>query len=134
MAKETQALVPPEEAAGQDLDSMGTMEFPTNLTEAMMEKEGEEEEDSDEQQSKSGDRRRLKCFMMSGMGQDEQESFSKFLLNLGVSASTDFDTNATHIIAMKMSRSEKMLGRYVFPPSKLQPLVVKWRKMALLNV
>ena len=112
MAKETQALVPPEEAAGQDLDSMGTMEFPTNLTEAMMEKE---EEDSDEQQSKSGDSRRPKCFMMSGMGQDEQESFSKFLLSLGVSASSDFDTNTTHIIAMKMSRSEKMLGRYVLP-------------------
>ena len=128
MAKETQALVPPKEAAGQDLDSMGTMEFPTNLTEAMMEKE---EEDSDEQQSKSGDSRRPKCFMMSGMGQDEQESFSKFLLSLGVSASSDFDTNATHIIAMKMSRSEKMLGRYVFPPSKPQPLAVKCRKMAL---
>merc|ERR1712226_1801638 len=81
------------------------MEFPTNLTEAMMEKEGEEEEDSDGQQSS-----RHKCFIMSGMGQDEQESFSKFLLNLGVSASSDFDTNATHITSMKMSRSEKMLG------------------------
>ena len=97
MAKETQAF--PGGGGGAQFDSMGTMELPTNLTEAMME--------DDEGSSSS----KPKCFMMSGVGKDDQESFFSLLDQLGVAYSHDYDTNATHVVAMKISRSEKMLGR-----------------------
>ena len=51
-------------------------------------------------------------FMTSGIGAEEQKEFAQFLEGIGIEfvESSTCEPNATHVIAQKIARSEKMLG------------------------
>ena len=54
----------------------------------------------------------FRLFMTSGIGADEQKEFAQFLETLQIQfvESSTCEPNATHVIAQKIARSEKMLG------------------------
>ena len=107
------------------------MELPENLTEQLDVEEQHpgsptinvaiepklDDEDSDKENNQSTGQKsqgqyQFKLFMTSGIGNDEQNDFFSFLEGMGVEfiAGSTSEPNATHIIAQKISRSEKMLG------------------------
>ena len=105
------------------------MDLPENLTEELNEEKDaasctskskfgnlENDADSDKENEQCKDSETLntnhKFFMTSGIGPDVQEEFYSFLERIGVSFATNSicEPSATHVIAQKISRSEKMLG------------------------
>ena len=83
------------------------MDLPENLTEHL--------EADQEKQSKNISSKEMESsyvFMTSGIAAEEQEEFFTFLESLGVAFNSGSvcDPKATHVIAQKIARSEKMLG------------------------
>jgi len=97
MAKETQAVFTTRGAA--DGETFDSMELPTNLTEALGE---------------AAASKQPRRFLMSGIAAEEQAQFAEFLAQQPMvelcGSDGNFDPTATHVIAHRMSRSEKMLG------------------------
>jgi hypothetical protein len=81
------------------------MDLPENLTEAMLEAENHNDKENQFDMSKIR-------FMMSSLGEEIKNKFTIFVVAKGASVSTtnSCDPLATHILAQKLSRSEKMLG------------------------
>lgn len=81
-------------------------------TEAEIYNEDSDKENDQCQDTNNTETQSYKLFMTSGIGAEEQQEFASFLESIGVafaSAST-CEPNATHVIAQKIARSEKMLG------------------------
>lgn len=75
----------------------------------------DDELDTDEEEAggiKSPEKTVFRLFMTSGIGAEEQKEFAQFLNSIGVEfiESSTCEPNATHVIAQKIARSEKMLG------------------------
>ena len=106
------------------------MDLPENLTEQLDDNERlglsskivgskhESDEDySDKENNQSGinhsvEKTPYRHFMTSGIGIEEQKEFAAFLHSIGApfTEASTCDPNATHVIAQKIARSEKMLG------------------------
>ena len=85
-----------------------TMEIPENLTEQMMNEEEESNKENDEKCDMT-----QACFSFSNFRDEIREKYMDFVLAQGgqVSEMNQLcDPKATHVVAQKMSRSEKMLG------------------------
>ena len=84
---ETQMLMKAQKENEQTFD---TMELPSNLTEAL---------------------EPPKLFLMSGIASEDQADFAEFLQRHHTESDVgNFDERGTHVVAQKMTRSEKMLG------------------------
>ena len=81
-----------------------SMDIPDNLTEQLIEEEKENQKVSNMTQA---------CFSFSNFRDEVREKYINFVQSVGgqVSEMNQFcDPKATHVVAQKMSRSEKMLG------------------------
>ena len=91
----------------QNQATFDTMEIPENLTEQMM-----NEEESNKENDEKCDMTQA-CFSFSNFRDEIREKYMDFVLAQGgqVSEMNQLcDPKATHVVAQKMSRSEKMLG------------------------
>ena len=91
----------------QNQATFDSMEIPENLTEQMMNEEGNNKENDDKCDMTQA------CFSFSNFRDEIREKYMDFVLAQGgqVSANNQLcDPKATHVVAQKMSRSEKMLG------------------------
>ena len=106
------------------------MDLPENLTEELdgnerlgvsskivSSKLENDEDSSDKENNQTGinhsvEKTQHRHFMTSGIGAEDQKEFFSFLHNIGVplTEASTCDPNATHVIAQKIARSEKMLG------------------------